>query len=253
VTGILLALATVHGSSAVDPVLRRELARVAGQRVIFGHQSVGANVLEGLRVLAARERMAVPVTGIRVAENGDPLRKLRGFEQAMAGEGAGADIALLKFCYADIGPETDVRALFEAYRAAMARLRVAHPGTAFVHVTVPLTDLQRGPRALAKRLLGRPLHGTVENFRREEYNALLRAQYRGREPVFDLARVESTAPDGAAVRVAWEGRLAPALAHEYTDDGGHLNAAGRLRAARELLGVLAGVVRQAQPLVRPDF
>lgn len=104
----------------------------------------------------------------------------------------------------------------------------------------------RAAKALVKRLLGRHPYGTVENVRREEYNALLRAAYLGREPFFDLARVESTAPGGAPVTVDWGGRPAPALAREYTDDGGHLNAAGRLRAARELLEVLGGIVRQAQ-------
>ncbi len=188
----------------------------------------------------------MPVTSVRVPENGDPLRKLRSFEEAMAAQGAGADIALLKFCYADIKAETDARALFDGYRASMARLAARHRGTVFVHVSVPLTTVQRGPKALVKRLLGRHPYGTVENVRREEYNALLRAAYLGREPFFDLARVESTAPGGAPVTVDWGGRPAPALAREYTDDGGHLNAAGRLRAARELLEVLGGIVRQAQ-------
>jgi len=32
---------------------------------------------------------------------------------------------------------------------------------------------------------------------------------------------------------------APAMAPEYTDDGGHLNALGRARAAREFIAVLA--------------
>jgi hypothetical protein len=75
--------------------------------------------------------------------------------------------------------------------------------------------------------------------RRDEYNRLLRATYAGREPVFDLARVESTAPDGTRVTVTWNGITAPALSPAYTDDGGHLNARGRLAAAREFLTVLA--------------
>jgi lysophospholipase L1-like esterase len=113
-------------------------------------------------------------------------------------------------------------------------------------VTLPLTTVQTGLKAFAKRLLGRAPYGTVENVRREEYNELLRAAYAGREPLFDLARIESTAPDGSAVRVRWQGAVAPALAAQYTDDGGHLNVEGRRRAARELIAVLAAA-RGAQP------
>jgi lysophospholipase L1-like esterase len=43
--------------------------------------------------------------------------------------------------------------------------------------------------------------------------------------------------------VQWNGGSAPALTPAFTDDGGHLNAAGRLRAARELVSVLAGLPR----------
>ncbi len=90
-----------------------------------------------------------------------------------------------------------------------------------------------------KRLFGRSPYGTVENVRRDEYNRLLRATYAGREPIFDLARIESTAPDGRLVTVTWDGITVPAMAPEYTVDGGHLNALGRQRAAREFIAVLA--------------
>jgi lysophospholipase L1-like esterase len=94
-------------------------------------------------------------------------------------------------------------------------------------------------KGLAKRALGRVPSGTVENLRREQYNRLLREAYAGREPLFDLARIESTAPDGSPVRVQWKDMTAPVLYPAYTDDGGHLNAEGRRRAARELIAVLA--------------
>jgi hypothetical protein len=63
----------------------------------------------------------------------------------------------------------------------------------------------------------------------------------GLAPVFDLARVESTLADGTRSIATWNGRTFPVLAAPYTDDDGHLNQAGRLLAARELLAVLASV------------
>ena len=252
----LLSLAAVTvQSSAADVPLRAQLERVAQRRIYFGHQSVGANLLEGVKQLA--ESAGVPLRIVEapsaaalapatfghtfVAENGDPLRKLEGFRKAMGPGATTVDIALLKFCYVDITADTDAKLLFERYRATIESLQANNPHTTFVHVTLPLTDVQGGPKALVKRMLGRAPYGTVENLRREEYNALMRRTYRGREPLFDLALLESTAPDGAAVKVQWNGVLAPAMSPAYTDDGGHLNAAGKLRAARELVSVLAAI------------
>jgi hypothetical protein len=261
VLAALAAGAAAPRADAADMTLKADLERVAQRSIYFGHQSVGENLLDGLRDLARDAGVPLRIAEARsasalkpgtfghtfVAENGDPLRKLRSFEQAMGPRQAPVDIAFVKFCYVDVDAATDSKALFEHYRAAIDGLRAKHPGTTFVHVTLPLTEEQGGAKALAKRLLGRAPGGTIENVRREEYNALLRRAYAGREPLFDLARIESTAPDGSAVKVQWNGREAPALAAAYTDDGGHLNAVGRLRAARELVAVLAAIpVRREQ-------
>jgi hypothetical protein len=243
-----LAIAT---QAAADSGLRTDLERIARERIYFAHQSVGANLIEGVRELAGQEGVALRIAETPqasavapatfghtfVPENGEPLKKLESFRAELGS--ASVDIALLKFCYVDITADTDVNALFARYQATIAELRGKNPRTTFVHVTLPLTEVQTGPKALAKRMLGRAPYGTIENVRREQYNELLRKAYAGREPVFDLARVESTAPDGTLVKVSWQGTVAPAMAPAYSDDGGHLNARGRLRAARELVAVLA--------------
>jgi hypothetical protein len=212
-------------------------------RIYFGHQSVGANILQGVKELG----VSLPIKDEFLAENGDPLRKLRNFKAAV-GEGSRYDIALVKFCYVDINADTDAHALFERYRATLDELHAKNPRTVFVHVTLPLTTVQSGPKALAKRLLGRAPYGTVENLRREEYNRLLRATYAGREPIFDLARLESIAPDGTTASVTWNGATAPVMSSAYTDDGGHLNVKGRARAAQEFVTVLAAASRPLQKI-----
>jgi len=232
-----MALLLASSSPAVaDPAVPDPA--VPDLRIYFGHQSVGANILHGVKELGQTSGLRLAIKDEFLAENGDPLRKLENFKKAV-GEGSRYDIALMKFCYVDIDADTDVRALFERYRATLAELRAANPRTTFVHVTLPLTTAQTGPKALAKRLLGRAPYGTIENVRRAEYNSLLRRTYAGREPIFDLARLEATAPDGTLAMVTWDGSTVPAMAPAYTDDGGHLNAAGRARAAREFLAVLA--------------
>jgi hypothetical protein len=259
-TALALALAAGAGTGAraADAGLRAELERVAQRRIFFGHQSVGLNLLDGLAQLAAAEGVPLRVAEVPaadkvapaslghafVAENGDPLRKLQSFERAMGQQPTRVEVALVKFCYVDFSADTDAKALFARYRASIDVLRSRHPGTTFVHVTAPLTEVQGGAKGLLKRLLGRAPYGTVENVRREEYNALLRETYGGREPIFDLARIESVAPDGTAVTTQWKGRVVPAMAPVFTEDGGHLNAAGKLRAARELVSVLAALPRE---------
>ena len=215
----------------------------AEPRIYFGHQSVGANILQGVKELG----VSLSIKDEFLAENGEPLRKLQNFKAAV-GEGSRFDIALVKFCYVDVNADTDARALFERYRATIAELRAKNPRTVFVHATLPLTTVQTGPKALAKRLLGRAPYGTIENVRRQEYNKLLRTTYAGREPIFDLARVESIAPDGSMVMVSWNGVTAPAMSPAYTDDGGHLNARGRAIAAQEFVTVLASASRPLQKI-----
>lgn len=255
---LLIAAPAVAAGPASTSGLRADLERISRERIYFGHQSVGANLLQGMEELAAgagvslhvmqadraSELPAATIGHTFVAENGQPLKKLESFRSALGS--ASVDIALVKFCYVDIRGDTDVKALFARYRETIADLRGKNPRTTFVHVTLPLTTVQTGPKALAKRLLGRAPYGTVENLRREQYNQLLRQAYAGHEPIFDLAKIESTAPDGTPVRVVWQGVAAPSLAAAYTDDGGHLNAEGRRRAARELIAVLAAA-RGAQP------
>lgn len=232
-----------------------EKARLAERRIFFGHQSVGSNIMEGVKALA-REH---PSLGLRVADlaeagpgapgvfvhdkvgqNGQPAGKTDDFaarlDRVLAGR---VDVALHKYCYIDINDRTDVAALFAHYRRTMAALRERHPGVTFVHVTAPLTHVQKGPKVLVKKAIGRAPGGYLENLRREAFNDLMRREYLGREPLFDLAAVEAVRPDGSEERFSWRGQLARALYPPYGSDGRHLNDQGRRRVAEELIVMLA--------------
>lgn len=263
VAGALLMTAP-HGPSSPSADVKQRLQAIAASTVLFGHQSVGANLLEGLRALAQGEGVALRIAEVKgapelrpgtfghvfVAENGDPRRKLASFTTAL--EGAEPDVALVKFCYVDFDAGTDARALFSAYEATLRDLRAKHPRTTFVHVTAPLLADEGILKALAKKLLGKKTGAVASNARREEFNALLREAYPG-EPLFDLARVESVDSSGQPVSARLDGKPVPMLAGEYTDDGGHLNAAGSWRAALALVNVLGDALaaRAAQGLEGP--
>ena len=240
--------------AAERALLGDQLSRLARSKVFFAHQSVGMDLLEGVREIAAgypeiplhvAEDGARWDGGIRhafVHENGAPEMKLAVFRQALdSGIGAIADVAVLKLCYSDFITTTDPVALFATYQKTMAAIRHDHPRLAVLHMTVPLTTVagRASAGAAVKRLLGRPLAGLAENSVREEFNQLIRHANAGTSTVFDLARLESTAPTGERDLRPWSGRLVPCLHAAYTTDGGHLNASGRLRFGRALIASFA--------------
>jgi len=153
--------------------------------------------------------------------------------------GSQGGVALYKYCYIDIGLDTDVQQLFENYRRELADVKARYPSLIIVPVTVPLMADDASVKTWVKTMIGRPTSRDV-NLKRNQFNVLLRDYYSS-EPIFDLARVESTNPDGSQSYVMSRGRKIYTLAPGLTTDGGHLNQAGRRAAAQQLLQVLAGV------------
>ena len=228
---------------------------LAAKRIYFGHQSVGENVMEGVADLVRAEpRIGLRVRageaalddsgGVfahgRVGRNGEPGLKTDDFARRIEGPLRGrVDVAFHKYCYADILESTDVPAVFDHYQKTMARLRAEFPEVLFVHVTTPLVRVQSGPKAALKLLLGRTPGRYAGDFARERFNQLMRSAYLGKEPLFDLAAVESTRPDGSREVIRAGGRSGYALVPAYTSDNAHLNELGRRRVAEELLVFLA--------------
>lgn len=232
-------------------------ASLAEKRIFFGHQSVGENILAGLSDLA-REDPTLPLRLVTLDEaglqpggffshahlgsNGDPAGKTNDFARLLDERLAGRlDVAFHKYCFVDVTASADVRSLFQHYESVMGRLRANHPGVTFVHVTVPLMRVQSGPKAIVKKAIGRAPAGYADNFRREEFNALIRGKYAGREPVFDLAAIESMTMDGRPVEISFGGVRGRGLLEPYTADGGHLNALGRRLVAHHLVAFLAAL------------
>ena len=228
---------------------------LGAKRLFFGHQSVGGNIMEGVAEVVRDNpriglRVAVGTDSLvggravfahdRIGRNGEPGLKTDEFARLLEGPLRGkVDVAFHKYCYADIAETTDVAAVFDHYQKTMARLRAEFPGIVFVHVTTPLVRVQSGPKAALKLLLGRSPVRYGANFTRERYNDLLRAAYRGREPVFDLAALESTRPDGTREAIRTWNRSGYALVPAYTTDNSHLNELGERRVAEALLVFLA--------------
>lgn len=221
--------------------LKTQLEMVSSKRVLFAHQSVGMNVLAGLEVLAKEEGVSLAVkelspgaplapglTHFFVGENERPEGKLEHFAATLE-KTPGVELALLKLCYVDFSPDTDVAALFAKYQATHDALKAKFPSVEFVHVTAPLTVVQSGFKAFAKRLTGSAPWGARENVKRHQFNELVRKTY-GSARLFDLAAVESNGTD--ACTFERDGKTWPCLRSSWTDDGGHLNSKGQREVAR---------------------
>lgn len=236
----------------IEDITAEQWERLATARIFFGHQSVGGNVLEGVQELLAQRQTGLRVVEIdasgemqepglyhaAVGRNGEPATKLSEFRAVVENRMGESGMAVLKYCYADIALDTDPEALFSEYRQAVDELRARQPEMKVVHATLPLvTDI--GTLRYAAAAVRRLPSGREQNLIRHRYNELLRQTYEGKDPIFDLARLESTRADGGASAVRFRGATVPVLAAEWTYDGGHLNEAGRRRAAEAFLVTLA--------------
>lgn len=223
---------------------------VFGKHIFFGHQSVGNNIIDGIRALPGEGRSlsiiesrtfnqerAPALLHATVGKNRDPLSKIKDFASLMESEmGNKVDIAGLKFCYIDIDRTTNVDNLFTEYKSTMSKLSNRFKNTHFIHFTVPLRTVEPRGRLWIKRLVGKTSILLEDNWNRQQFNEKMRAAYQ--QSLFDLAKAESTYPSGKRLSYTLRGILVDSLIPEYTFDGGHLNEKGRQIIARQFVDYL---------------
>ena len=222
--------------------------------IYFGHNSVGRNILSGVKKLLnenpqikltiketynPKEFAPGTLAHSKIGYNRDPQSKLTAFDFYMNVGGASAsDVAFFKYCYVDINRETNVDEVFSDYIFKIKRLKTAYPNTIFLHTTVPLTTIQSGVKASIKKVIGRPLAGVQENIKRNLFNELLRNEFGETDPIFDIAKIESTFPDGQRSSFTINDKQFYSLVPEYSYDGSHLNETGQRVLAEHLLLLL---------------
>jgi hypothetical protein len=256
-----VAATVTSPNRSIADISDAQWARLAQRTVFFGHQSVGRNIMQGVEeLMTAQPRIKLRVVRsprpftvggpafvhFDIGQNYDPASKDTAFAAALdapSADSSGA-IAMYKYCFVDVGPNTNADSLFAEYVRSTDAVRAKHPGITIVHVTLPLYSTQPAPKfkALVKRMLGRGESPEVENnVKRNRFNTLLRQKYASQagEPIFDIADIESIRPDGRRSAFVLDGQTVYTLAPELTTDGGHLNALGRKAAAERLLVLLA--------------
>jgi hypothetical protein len=258
--GLIVITALILGSCgpkvplAKDERIVEELKVIQNLKVYFGHQSVGGNIIEGLRAIEKVAGRGPLLSDSLIGQNGDPVGKCEDFSRkiaAMATTPASLpDVALMKFCYIDFSPDSDAAKLFAHYSSTLDGLQAKYSEVTFIPVTTPLTTLSPAWKRVVKKLMGSTDAGSATNARRAEFNRMLAKHYAGRT-IFDVARVESTHPDGTRTSFEWDGQTAYGMVDAYSSDGGHLNPLGERVAATELIHTLAAAARTRNARVSP--
>jgi len=233
-----------------------QLAKLTQKSYYFGHQSVGVNMVDGLNLLIAEhpalklniensEDHALLKPGSflhsRVGKNRQPETKIAAFENVLDnGVGNLADIASLKYCYVDANVSVDPNQLFNTYKERIEKLKTKYPKTTFVHFTLPLKAIPTDFKTQLKGLLGTVPQIQMDNVTRGEYNDLLRKNYEGKDPIFDIAYFESITANTKKRHIfTADGKRYETLAPENTNDGGHLSDTGKRWIAEQFVVFLA--------------
>jgi hypothetical protein len=238
----------------ISKEVRQALEKIKDQRFLFAHHSVGNNILDGLRTISQEAGIELNLTEIETTpptgsstfvhfspgRNTQPKTKIDEFVEQISNlpPDFTPKAAFLKFCYIDFSPETNVEELLSYYKNKIETLKKEYPATTFVHFTVPLTTRPTDIKSRIKRILGLQAWGDAANISRGNFNELLHTTF-PHDPVFDIARLGSTLPDGSRTAFTHKGKTYYSLIPEYTDDGGHLNTFGRRMVASAFVVFLA--------------
>lgn len=206
-----------------DPALipGEGIPAAAALSVYLEHASVGLNLSNGLNELRGNDsRFVRDNMEFFNRENPDTDVKFDGFYERLTDPAAAHyrnpadyDIMMMKLCFVDRIPDNfdNETEMYEYYREMMLSLEGMFPGTVFVWWTIPLMVDSYG------------------NTFSTNYNSLIRNYCTENGKVlFDIASIESHEPDGNPHTDTYG---IEALYDGYTDDGGHLDLAGRARAA----------------------
>lgn len=229
--------------------VNKSIETLSSKKVFFGHASVGYDIVAGIETLISnnkiinifemKEEFIMDKNGFYHKMNGKnsfPKSKCDGFKDFLIGSNIGNkfDIAFFKFCFVDFDEHTDVKAILDYYVETVDSIKKNFPNLTILHITTPLTTHLWGLKGFIKNLI----KGDIANVKRNQYNQLLIDRYADNEPLYDLAKIESTRPDGSRSSFKYKGQTYYSLHKGYTTDGGHLNELGRRIAAQELLEVL---------------
>lgn len=233
--------------------------KIEGKKIYFGHQSVGLNVIQGIQELMDEynfihlninsdiNKFNVK-SGVflhsKIGKNKKPFFKISSFKKILTGGlGENLDVAGFKFCFVDFKKPDQNQEILNKYIDTINEIKSKFPELTIVHFTVPLMSIRLNWKDKIKKIIGRKVSdNSVENMARNKYNTLLRKQLGPDAFLFDIAKVESTFPDGSRCTFKRDGKAYFAMVPEYTYDGGHLTEIGRRKVAEQFMLFLTSII-----------
>lgn len=219
---------------------------VRTKKILFGHASIGGQIVEGLRTLSSQNpskfamifkedpsalespTLAFPYIG----PNGNPFDKITRFENKIESTDANGDIwgnvldfAYFKFCYVDIGTNSDIKKIFNGYINSIKNLKTKYQTCQFIYFTVPLEGKLNYE------------YDMIQNKNRHQLNEMIRNYVKQNGGyLYDLADLEAYDDSGIYQTFEYEGKTYPKAWFEpnnfindgwTSDDGAHLNSKGK--------------------------
>ncbi len=225
---------------------------IRSTRVFFGHQSVGADTIEGMAALGFGDPWvywAFPDDAgynggayfgqEMIGENRHPAGKVEAFRAFMIDDAYGArvDLAGFKLCFQDFeddaggdaaGSSAELAALELTYAAAIDQVRAQFPGVRLFHVTPPLVAAAEW--------------SADQNAARVALGDWLKHTYGPTDVIFDLQDVESIDPS-TQQRCTAMGAWALCDANA-ADDHAHLSTGGKERMAKAMMTMVHRVATE---------
>lgn len=226
-------------------------------RVLFGVQSVGADIAKGVPRAYSSAHVSKPkvvawsaansgknknralVATAAIGTNGKALSKLRAFAQLVNGAPRGSiDVAVMAFNYQDVTAETNIDNLLQSYSETMESIESANPDITFLYSTVPVTTSNSWRAIDQKSLVGiadadQPVW--QDNIARERLNSTIRERYGQTGRLFDIAALQAKIGGGRVSAKQhdeqWYYVMNPALSR----NGKQLNKAGQTQLAKSLM------------------
>lgn len=243
----------------LDNVPASAWKELSHKKIYFGHQSVGFNIIDGVEDLM-KEYPEIKLNIVetneasffekgaflhsRIGENYNPISKVIEFKKIIdQGIGERADAVALKFCYVDIKKKTDPEQIFDVYLREISKIKETNPDLVVIHFTVPLKVRKTTWKSHIRKIFRKGINSKdLDNIKRNKYNNLLIDTFNGKEPIFDIAKYQSTFQDGSRSKFKANGRFYYSMAKDYSTDGGHLNEIGKKRIAEKILIFLSKVL-----------
>lgn len=253
---------TPTASPTTAPPLPRRVERLK-VRVLFGVQSVGADIAKGIPSAYSAAHVHKPkvttwgkagkVKGAVVAtapigKNGKPTSKLRDFA-ALVNDAPrdSIDVALMAFNYQDVTATTDVDNIFESYVATMESIETANPDITFLYATVPVSRANSWRTVDQAKVEG--LHEVdqpvwQDNIARERLNALIRDQYAATGRLLDIAALQARLGSGKVSAKQHENQWYYVMNPRFTTDGKRLSKEGSKQLAQGLMLLVTAAGKQ---------